>query len=237
MNKSKPLPPKAFGVSIPYAATIAELRAHLAEPGPKAWAACLALGYRPGGEALDLLVELTSRDWNYRNLAIQSLAVHPRGAAAEEAILSGLNDSVAQVVRTSCDAVAKLKLAPARPKLLELLKVGDPQVRFHALRALAPLWTGDDYGRVWEIFKKDKAPFVREEAAEVLMATASDKTWRHLFDRWKRDPLPKYRVWACRLLSAFGRPDDMPELQRLVRDGNVHVRRAAEQAAVERGVS
>ena len=237
MREMIPLPAKAFGVPIPYKATIAELRSQLAEPGPRAWAACLALGHIAGGEALDLLVELTSRDWNYRNLAIQSLGIHPRGAAAAEVILAGLNDRVAQIVRTSCDAAAKLKLAPARPKILELLKVSDPQVRFHALRALASLWTGEDYGRVWEIFKKDKAPFVREEAAQVLRATASEKTWRHLFDRWKRDPLPKYRVWACQLLSAFGRSDDMPELQRLVRDGNVHVRRAAEQAAVERGVS
>ncbi len=42
MREMNRLPAKAFGVPIPYTATIAELRAQLAEPGPQAWAACLA---------------------------------------------------------------------------------------------------------------------------------------------------------------------------------------------------
>jgi HEAT repeat protein len=236
MNQPAP-PAKAFGVPIPYKASILELKEQLSQPGPKAWAACLALGHNPSQEAFDLLIELTSREWNYRNLAIQSLGIHPLGAGAAEVILKGLSDSVALVVRTSCDAAANLKLAAVRNKLIKLLDADDAQVRFHALRALKHVWTGEEYGRVWHISKKDKAVFVRQEAAIVLKETASEKTWHALFDRWKHDPLPLHRVWACQLLSAFGKPDDMPELQRLVRDGNVHVRRAAEQAAVERGAA
>jgi HEAT repeat protein len=236
MNRPPP-PAKAFGVPVPYKATITQLREQLSQPGPKAWAACLALGHNASQEAFDLLVELTGRDWNYRNLAIQSLGIHPLGAGAAEVIVKGLSDPIALVVRTACDACANLKLTAARNRLIKLLENSDPQIRFHALRALGAVWTGEEYGRVWHISKKDPAVFVRREAAVVLKETASEKTWHALFDRWKHDPLPLHRVWACQLLSAFGKSSDMPELQRLVRDGNVHVRRAAEQAAVERGVA
>src|SRR6266480_17715 len=103
-------PSKAFGVAVPYGATLEQLRTQLDPPGPKAWAACLALGYKPEKEALELLVELTKKDWGYRNLALQSLARHPLGAQAETAVLRGLDDSVSQVVRTACETAAKLKL-------------------------------------------------------------------------------------------------------------------------------
>lgn len=231
-------PEKAFGVPIPYALPLDELRRHLEIAGPTAWAACLALAERPEPEALELLVELTSRpEWQYRNLAIQGLGAHPLGAQAEGAVRKGLSDAVSQVARTSCDSAARLKLEAARPAIVALLDSPDEQLRFHALRAVKALWTGEEFGRVWDVLKKDKAEFVRQEAAVVLRETATKKTWRTLFNRWKREAVPRHRAWACEMLSAFGDDDDLPELQRLSRDSSKHVREAAERAAYERGVS
>ncbi len=231
-------PAKAFGITVPYDAPIEDLRAFLEIAGPSAWAACLALGAKPEREAFDLLVELTRReDLRYRNLAIQALGAHPLGAQAADRIVEGLSDPVAQVVRTSCEAAGRLRLVAARDKLVGLLASSDAQIRFHAVRALGEIAAADGFGLLWNVSKKDKAEFVRKEAAETLRRTASPKTWRYLFDRWKLDPLPRHRLWACELLSAFGKDSDMPELRRLVRDRNAHVRKAAEITAAERGVS
>ncbi|MFA6004201.1 MAG: HEAT repeat domain-containing protein [Elusimicrobiota bacterium] len=228
-------PACAFGVPVPYTASLPELREQLAAPGPKAWAACLALGRRSDPESLALLVEAAARGWDYRNLAIQSLGRHPLGAGAADVVLAGLGDPVSQVVRTSCDAASRLGLTAARGKLRELVRSADAQIRFHALRALGAVWTEEDYAQVWTLFKKDPEIFVRQEAAAVLKAAASVQNWRRLFDHWKHSPLPQYRLWACGLLAEFGQPGDMSELQRLVRDGNIHVRRAAQKLSDKRG--
>lgn len=229
-------PASAFGVPVPYSAAIDELRSKIKTPGPEGWAACLALGSKPEKEALDLLGELAAReDWSYRNLAIQGLGRHPLGAQAAETIAAALADPVAQVVRTACDAVAALRLLPARSKILSLLASPDAQTRFHAVRTLAELWTDDDYPAVLALSKKDKVEFVRKEAARTLRRAASPGIWRPLFDRWKLDRLPLLRVWACELLAAFGSDKDLPQFRRLVRDPNKHVREAAEKAAAGRG--
>ena len=107
-------------------------------------------------------------------------------------------------------------------------------MRLHAVRALGELWSPEDHGAVWTLSRKDKAESVRKEAEKTLRRTASSRTWRRLFDRWKLDPLPHLRVCACELLSEFGQSGDLPELRRLVRDRNAHVRKAAELAAARR---
>jgi HEAT repeat protein len=212
-----------------------ELRERLKLPGPPAWAACLALGFRPEPEALALLAQLAEDpEWSLRNLAVQGLGAHPLGGQAAQLIIEALADPVAQIVRTACDAAGRLRLAAARAPLLALLGAQEPQVRFHAVRALADMWSAEDHAAVWSLSRKDKAEFVRKEAERTLRRTASAQTWRRLFDRWKLDAQPRLRVWACELLSDFGQSADLPELRRLVRDRNGHVRQAAEAAAARR---
>jgi HEAT repeat protein len=232
MSSDTPKPAQAFGVPVPYTASLTELRQHLDRTGPPAWAACLALGYKPDPEALALLAELAQNpEWSLRNLAVQGLGAHPLGAQAAELIIKALADPVPQIVRTACDAAGRLRLTSARTRLVALLSSTEPQFRFHAVRALAELWSPESHGAVWTLSRKDKAEFVRKEAERTLRRTASAQTWRRLFDRWKLDALPHLRVWACELLSEFGQSGDMPELRRLVRDRNAHVRKAAERAA------
>jgi HEAT repeat protein len=231
-------PPKAFGVPVPYDVPLDDLRARLELPGPMAWAACLALAHRPEPEALALLVSLAKRpEFEYRNLAVQAIADHALGAQAAETVINALSDSVPQVVRTACDAAGKLRLEAARPKLLSLLVCDDAQARLQAVRALGEIWTHEDYALILECSKKDKAEFVRKEAAKTLRRTVTAKNWRHLFDRWKRDKSPQNRVWACEILGDFGADPDMSELHRLRRDPNRHVREAGERLAALRGMS
>ena len=219
-------PAQAFGVPVPYTASVEDLRRRLELPGPMAWAACLALGHKPEPEALALLAELAkSPEWSLRNLAVQALGTHPLGTQAAEIVIDALADPAAQIVRTACDAAARLKLAAARERLIALLGSPEPQVRFHAVRALGELWSPEDHGAVWTVSRKDKAEFVRKEAEKTLRRTAAAR---------KLDALPHLRVWACELLSEFGASGDMPELRRLVRDRNAHVRKAAELAATRR---
>lgn len=228
-------PSQAFGVPVPYDASVDELRERLGMPGPLAWAACLALGYKPEPEAVSLLAEMAkNQDWSLRNLAVQGLGTHPQGAQAAELVINALADPVQQIVRTACDAAARLKLRAARARLIALLASAEPQMRFHAVRALGELWSPEDHGSVWALSRKDKEEFVRKEAERTLRRTASEQTWHRLFDLWKLDPLPRLRVWACELLCEFGQSSDLPELRRLVRDRNAHVRRAAELAAEKR---
>jgi HEAT repeat protein len=235
MPPADPKPAQAFGVPVPYEAPVEDLRQRLELPGPMAWAACLALGHKAEPEALVILAELAkSPEWSLRNLAVQALGTHPLGAQAAELVIEALADPAAQIVRTACDAAARLKLTAARERLIALLGSPEPQVRFHAVRALGELWSPEDHGAVWTLSRKDKAEFVRKEAERTLKRTASDQTWRRLFDRWKLDALPRLRVWACELLGEFGASGDLPELRRLVRDRNAHVRKAAEAAAARR---
>ncbi|MDD5629414.1 MAG: HEAT repeat domain-containing protein [Elusimicrobia bacterium] len=232
MTAEAPKPAQAFGVPVPYEATLEELRARLDLPGPPAWAACLALGCKPGPEALDLLARLAKHtEWSLRNLAVQGLGTHPLGAQAAELIVAALADPVQLIVRTACDAAGRLRLAAARPRLTALLASPEPQVRFHAVRALGEVWTPEDHAAVWTLSRKDKAEFVRKEAERTLRRTAAEQTWRRLCDRWKLDAAPRLRVAACELLGEFAQSGDLPELRRLVRDRNAHVRKAAEAAA------
>ncbi|MCX5794261.1 MAG: HEAT repeat domain-containing protein, partial [Elusimicrobia bacterium] len=181
---------------------------------------------------LALLAELAKNpEWSLRNLAVQGLGSHPLGAQAAELVIAALADPVPQIVRTACDAAGRLRLSAARARLAALLASSEPQVRFHAVRALAELWSPDDHETVWTLSRKDKAEFVRKEAERTLRRTASERTWRRLFDRWKLDAAPRLRVWACELLGEFAQSADLPELRRLVRDRNAHVRKAAEAAA------
>jgi HEAT repeat protein len=175
-----------------------------------------------------------SPEWSLRNLAVQGLCTHPLGAQAADLVIVALADPVPQIVRTACDAAGRLRLNAARAPLVALLGSPEPQVRFHAVRALGELWSPEDQAAVWSLSRKDKAEFVRKEAERTLRRTASAQTWRRLFDRWKLDAQPRLRVWSCELLSDFGQSDDLPELRRLVRDRNGHVRQAAEAAASRR---
>lgn len=229
-------PAVAFGVAVPHGASLEELRARTAKADAAGWAACLALGYRPEQEALDLLLELTrAPDWSLRNLAVQGIGRHALGAQASDAVIRSLSDPAGQVVRTALDAIGALRVEAARPRLRELLSDADPQRRLHAVRALAELWTDDSYSDVLRISKQDKTEFVRREAERTLRRTATDRTWRRLFDRWKLEKPPRLRVWACELLGDFGSAEDLLALRRLVRDGNSHVREAAEAVAARRG--
>mgnify|MGYP001593721791 CR=1 FL=1 len=206
MASDSPKPAQAFGVPVPYGASVEELRERLGLPGAPAWAACLALGHKPEPEALALLAELAKNpEWSLRNLAVQALGTHPQGAQAAQLVIDALTDPVPQIVRTACDAAARLGLTAARERLVALLGSAEPQMRFHAVRALGELWSPEDHGAVWTLSRKDKAEFVRKEAERTLRRTASAQTWRRLFDRWKLDPPPRLRVWACELLSEFGR--------------------------------
>ncbi len=235
MPSDDPKPAQAFGVPVPYKASVEDLRARLELPGPPAWAACLALGYKTEPEALALLAALAKNpEWSMRNLAVQALGTHPLGAQAAELVINALADPVLLIVRTACDAAGRLRLSAARTRLAALLGSNEPQVRFHAVRALGEIWTPEDHEAVWTLSRKDKAEFVRKEAERTLRRTASAQTWRRIFDRWKLDALPRLRVWACELLSEFGQGGDLPELRRLVRDRNAHVRKAAELAASHR---
>jgi hypothetical protein len=50
------------GVPIPYDGEIDDLRERVKAPGPEAWAACLALGYKTDKAAFEVLEELAVSD-------------------------------------------------------------------------------------------------------------------------------------------------------------------------------
>jgi len=213
---------------VPYGASFETLCARLSPPGPEAWAACIALGASHDPRAIQVLARLAkSEDWRYRRVAIESLRLHPDARSLGDGIVDALSDCSAYVVRTACETVRALGLQEAHSRVVELCGVADSVTRQVAVEALGGLWQPWDFDAVLEIHLHDPEKKVRMAAAWTLAETVSTDTWRVLFSQWVSDPLPRHRVWACKLVQEFGRRVDVESLETLVHDGDGHVRKAA----------
>src|SRR5713226_5640336 len=129
------------GVAIPYDAPVADLRAMIEEPGPKAWAAIRALADNPEPQALATLVQLTrSGDRHLRRSAVEAIGIHPSGRTASKVVCQLLHDRDRFIVRAAVDAAANLRLNTAHERVLSLVKASEESTRLAALRALDSLW-------------------------------------------------------------------------------------------------
>jgi HEAT repeat protein len=219
------------GVPIPYDNEVEELRRRVKNPGPEAWAACLALGYKADKNAFEILEELAvSDDWRYRRSAIEAMAVH-RLALTRIAFFCGcLEDPSPYVVRTACQVVADLKLDDAHDSLRKLVHSGAADTRIAALRALKELWKPSDYALVFSVFQSDVSEQVRRQATWTLRSNVDKGNWVPLFEAWRADPLHRHRVWACELAGKFGGNNLSQTLKAMLKDPDGHVSKAAARA-------
>jgi HEAT repeat protein len=219
------------GVPVPHSATVAELCSQIRPAGEKAWVACIALGCKGGTTAFETLFGLLNdSDWRYRRAAVEALTLHPDGKAAAKQICGALRDRSPYVVRTACKAATELRIGGAHEVILELLRDEDASTRQSALGALVTLWKPSAFELVYAVFRSDSVQTVRREAAWTLKAHASPQNWRALFEVWFSDPLPRHRLWAYELASAFGDAVCKAQLSKLLQDPNGHVRKAAQDA-------
>ena len=229
-----PSPPMIDGVPVPYSATFEELESSLALPGPKTWAAFIALGHVPTMDALELLVGYSrSDDWRYRRSAIEALAIHPLGRIAGGVVQAALHDTSAFVVRTACEVCAHLQLVPCHAELFELLRARAAATRMAALAALETPWQPEDMERVLNIAGHDVCEDVRRRASWTLRTNATADNWSSLYETWKVHALPRHRVWACELAMQYGSAEDarlMADLCALAGDPDGHVRKRARAA-------
>jgi len=224
-------PPTWNGVPIPYGASLESLRAALRSPGPTAWAAFRALVETPGRKVLDLLSECARHpDPHFRRAAVEAIGLHDDGRSLPNIILRALQDSKGLVVRAACRSAARLELTEAHDAVLRLVKANEEATRFDALRALAALWDPADFSIILDRFSRDPSDRVRKQAAWVLQEHVGPKEWKTLFTVWSQDPLPRHRVWSCRLAERFGDSAILADLARLEQDADGHVRSAARRA-------
>lgn len=216
------------GIPIPYTTPPEELVQILDTPGPKAWAAFVALGYNPSLSALQILIKFASSDdWRFRRSAIEAIAYHPHAKLALHTISNALHDTSIYVVRAACATVKELKLTEVHDEILELLKSKYPTIRQVAIATLGSIWQPVDFDQIFTLFVNEPDVHVRRDAAWVLRDHATKGNWVYLFNAWHQDQLHRHRVWACELAVEFGISEVQMELEALCSDENGHVRKAA----------
>jgi HEAT repeat protein len=220
------------GIPIPREASIEELRNIIGTPGPQAWAAVRALVDKAEPDALTALVELTqSNDLHLRRAGVEAIGIHALGQSASDVVCRLLHDQQSFVVRSAIEAAARLNLRAAHEQVLNLTEASDDSTRLQALRGLASLWEGSDFEPVFDRYLHDPSDGVRRQAAWTLRQNADADCCLRLFAAWSIDPLGRHRAWACQLAEWFGSKALLPELDRLRRDADGHVRKAAIRAA------
>src|SRR6266849_7629210 len=179
------------GVPIPYGASVGELRATIADGGPKAWAAIRALAEKPDAEALAVLVQLTQlSDPHRRRAAIEAIGMHRSGQTASEAICQALHDPEARIVRAAMEAAANLNLPRAHDQLLSLVKASDENTRIAALGSLEKLWQPADFESVFYVYRNDPCERVRKQAAWTLHPNGGEGQWAVVCAAWSTDTVP-----------------------------------------------
>lgn len=209
-------------------ATVPGLVQQACGPAPMRWSAIQALGRRVCTESLRALEELAAaRDWHVRRAAIEAIGSHLHGSAAKALIVEALSDPTPEIARTACAAVATLEIGSAHDVVVRLVASSDPGTRSAAIRTLDAIWHPSDLPLVWNVHLHDASPEVRKDAAWPIVAHVTADSWRGVFTQWLGDPLPRHRVWACRLASKFRAADAIPQLRCLLDDVDGHVRDAA----------
>jgi HEAT repeat protein len=230
----KKRPEMLNGIRIPYAADIEDLRLELRNPGPEAWAACVALGHKSEWAALEILTELGhSEDWRFRRAAIEAIAAHPFAYTRAELLCRSLGDPSQFVVRTACQVAGQLKLDCAHDYLLELASSRLRATRIAALGALERMWQPSDFELVFSIFLRDPSKEVRRRAAWTIRRNVDEENWERVFEVWRTDSLHRHRVWACEVAAKFGDHNHIARLSGLLEDADGHVRKAARKSIAE----
>lgn len=224
-------PQNLNGVPVPYDAEVNLLRSQLTTPGPQAWAAFLALGYHPSEEAFRILLEYaTAPDWTHRRAVVEAIAKHKLGKSVAQLLTTLLKDPSQHVVREACNAISQLSLHDAHDSVMSLLDSEEDYTRSTALKAMSVLWIPADFASIFHIFRTDPSSRVRSDAAWTLRENADQENWQQLFAAWKTDSVSRHRVWATKLVGAFGDSSLEEELAHLMEDPDGHVRKAARQA-------
>lgn len=219
------------GIPIPHDTEVVHLRHMVKTPGPQAWAACMALGYKNDAAAFEVLEELAaSNDWRCRRISIEAMAFHHLAMSKGDLFCKCLEDPSPYVVRTACKTVAQLGLDCAHNDLRRLVHANDALTRSAALRALRKLWKQSDFDLVFEVLQGDSSKEARSEAAWTLRENADGDNWERLFELWRTDPLHRHRIWACELANKFGDKNHTATLRIMLEDSDGHVRAASSRA-------
>jgi HEAT repeat protein len=216
------------GVPVPHESPVAELAVAIRRPGPKAWAAFAALSAKGCSESLRVLREATAdADWTLRRSAVEALGRHFAVAPDEPAIVRAFADSNDYVVRTACRAAAEGGVVGAHDAVVGLLRHRDPAHRESAWCALESLWRPGDFETAWPQARCESVEAVRRHAACALYSNATRSDALVLVEHWVGDPVPRLRVWACRLVARFGAREGAETVRPLLTDRDGHVRKAA----------
>jgi len=214
------------GAPVPDGESVPSLAAQLRPAGPRAWAACAALGHNATREALQILVELsTDADWRYRRAAIEALASHPQASECAQQVCRAVQDSSPYVARTACRAAARIPVSAAHDLIVQLVESDDPYTREVAVESLDQLAVSGDFDRFLAVFRADQVASVRKAAAWALRSRASPQNWRLLLDAWISDAVPRHRAWACEIAVEFGGDAARSEVSHLASDADGHVRK------------
>jgi len=219
------------GVTVPYEASLDTLEKEIHTPNTKAWAAFMALAHKKEPEALDILITSTRSDnFLIRHSAVKAIGYNKHGQKASEIVCALLDDEYKFVVLSAIEAAQNLKLDCAHEKIINFVKKPDEETKVTALEALSTLWQKSDFQIVFERYLYDSSDEVKKQAAHTLANNVDRDNRQPIFLTWKTDPIPRHRIWACRIFEDFGKKSDITSLNDLLEDKDGHVRKAAARA-------
>lgn len=202
------------------------------QPLERRRAACLTLGNISDAYGLQVLTEgLSHEDWAIRRICLESIKSHHCVDLCHPAIMKCLTDENEYVRLAACDAIAKLKIPEAHPRISRMVRYAmDVTTRLSALGALgalAEIWSENDFKTVYQIYLNDSESPVGKKAAWALRKHAKLDNWRLIFDAFIEDANAKHRFWACQIFKCFGTAADLDLLKPLITDADAKVRKAA----------
>lgn len=212
-----------------------DILVHLAldqgQPENKRWAALMGLSGQDSADGFEVIRgAVSSENPDMRRYGLEALSRHPLALEAKQEIVAMLFDVDDLVRQAACKICGVLEIQEAHDGILQFLKSENPEVRDIAMNTLGLLWRESDFDTVFDIHQSDPSRSVRIAAAKTLRSRATPVTWRALFEVWREDREVRHRLWSCELAGEYGSAQEVHALRPMLRDGNLHVRRAAQRS-------
>ena len=212
------------GTSIPYEATVDELKTMISSPVIKDFSlACEALSYKDDAVAYEMMKSYVNDRDKYRRLYIlKTIFRHPQAIELKEFLEGAINSDDFLFVSQGLLVIAEHNI-----KISEALLVAATERHLSKLyteiRALHILDTSEgNYQKLTELLEKAETSTQKEFLCEMLIKKYLPEKAKDLFDLLGKDRCPKLRLCAVALGKKYGF-----DTYQFEEDPDGHVRKAA----------
>ncbi len=197
----------------------------LADPQPEFRSqAAAALGRIADASAAQAL-EARLADGDSEVRAAAALALGRCGAKGSlNKILPLLKDKSRLLRLAAVDALGLLGEPASLPELKSQLSDKDPAYRRHVIKAIGSLRAGEEVGALLASWLEDGDPYLRGFSAEALALRPANAAARKKLVALLGDPVLAVRIRAAETLGAWKSREAVPQLKKMLRDGNATLR-------------